>query len=190
MSDFWLYFKLGLEHVLDWNAYDHVLFLIALSAAYPVERWRRLLILVTLFTVGHTLSLLITNYTDFRASESWVEFLIPVSIAAAALYNIIRAQRSEGRVSVIYGVTLFFGLVHGFGFGRYFVQINDEQQLLPLLEFALGIEVSQVIVVVGVLLLGTLLTRFGGLAQRDWILVASGAVLGLCIPMLVENWIF
>ena len=126
MSDFWLYFKLGLEHVLDWNAYDHVLFLIALSAAYPVERWRRLLILVTLFTVGHTLSLLITNYTDFRASERWVEFLIPVSIAAAALYNFIRAQRAEGRVSVIYGVTLFFGLVHGFGFGRYFVQINDE----------------------------------------------------------------
>lgn len=190
MSEFWLYFKLGLEHVLDWNAYDHVLFLIALSAPYQVAHWKRLLILVTLFTVGHSISLLITNYGWMSVSASWIEFLIPVSILAAALYPLVRLEEASKDRRVIYAVTLFFGLIHGFGFGRYFVQINDEQALMPLVEFALGIETAQLIVVLGVLLVSGLFKRLFNLAQRDWIIFISGAVTALCIPMLVENWIF
>ena len=190
MSEFWLYFKLGLEHVLDWNAYDHVLFLVALSAPYQPSQWKRLLLLVTLFTLGHSLSLLITNFGWLSVSSAWIEFLIPVSILIAALYPLVRLDKDGGDPRVIYGVTLFFGLIHGFGFGRYFVQINDEQALMPLLEFALGIETAQVIIVLVVLILAAVFRKFLKLTQRDWIIFISGAVTALCLPMLVENWIF
>ena len=190
MSEFWLYFKLGLEHVLDWNAYDHVLFLVALSAPYGTREWKRLLLLVTLFTLGHSISLLITNYGWLSVSSDWIEFLIPVSILLAAIYPLTQLDRTEKRIGVIYGVTLFFGLIHGFGFGRYFVQINDEQAFMPLVEFALGIETAQLIVVLIVLIVSGLFKSLFKLTQRDWIIFISGAVVALSIPMLVENWIF
>ena len=128
MSEFWLYFKLGLEHVLDWNAYDHVLFIIALCAAYAWSSWKRLLVLVSLFTLGHTVSLVVTHYEVVRVSPVWVEFLIPITIIVAAIYNIIQVNTApkNTRIGVLFFITLFFGVIHGFGFGRYFNQINDD----------------------------------------------------------------
>ena len=102
MSEFWLYFKLGLEHVADRNAYDHVLFLVALSAPYGTREWKRLLLLVTLFTLGHSISLLITNYGWLSVSSDWIEFLIPVSILLAAIYPLTQLDRTEKRIGVIY----------------------------------------------------------------------------------------
>ena len=192
MNDFWLYFTLGFEHVLDWKAYDHVLFLVALCAAYTFSSWKKVLLLVTLFTVGHSSSLLLSNYDVVQVSAKWIEFLIPVSIIATALYNLLRAKKvtSEEKKGVLYLITLFFGLIHGFGFARYYNQINDEQELWPLLEFALGIEMSQVIIVLVVLSIGYGLRYFGRVNQRDWILVVSSIVLGMTLPMLIENWPF
>lgn len=192
MSDFWLYFKLGLEHVLDWNAYDHVLFIIVLTAIYTLESWKRLLWLVTLFTIGHTVSLFLTNYNIVDVSSKWIEFFIPITIMVTALHNlvVVDKRKKENKNLLLYAITLFFGLIHGFGFGRYFNQINDEQQLLPLLEFALGIEMAQLIVVLIVLLVSWSLRTFIKLSLRDWIVVISAIVLGMSIPMLVENWAF
>ncbi|NND61679.1 MAG: HupE/UreJ family protein [Flavobacteriaceae bacterium] len=192
MSDFWLYFTLGLEHVLDWQAYDHVLFIIVLCAAYSLDSWRRLLLLVTLFTLGHTASLFLSNYDVVAVSSTWIEFLIPVSIITAAVYNLITASRAQRRRTsmVLYLVTIFFGLIHGFGFGRYFNQINDDKELLPLLEFALGIEVAQIIVVLFVVIIGMLVQYLFRFNKRDWILVISSVVIGMTIPMLIENWPF
>ena len=155
MSDCWLYFKLGLEHVLDWNAYDHVLFLIVLCAGYTFATWKRLLVLVTLFTVGHTISLLLANYEVVSVSGAWIEFLIPITILAGAIFNLFTAGKSNRseKLGVLYLVTLFFGLIHGFGFASYFKMLSDDQDLLHLLEFALGIEVSQIIVAFFVLIL-------------------------------------
>lgn len=192
MSQFWLYFRLGLEHVLDWQAYDHVLFIIALCAAYTLSSWKRLLILVSVFTLGHTFSLLITHYEIVAVSAPWIEFLIPVSIIFTGLYNIINLKREikEQKITVLLMVTLFFGLIHGFGFGRYFNQINDDKELLPLIEFALGIELSQVIIVLAVLILGYFLKTYFRVKQRDWIMVVSAMIIGMTIPMLIENWPF
>jgi len=127
-----------------------------------------------------------------QVSARWIEFLIPVSIIATAVYNIIKAKTvvSEERKSVLYLITLFFGLIHGFGFARYYNQLNDEQELWPLLEFALGIETSQVIIVLLVLLVGFGFQSFGRINRRDWILVVSSIVLGMTLPMLIENWPF
>lgn len=190
MSEFWLYFNLGLYHVLDWNAYDHVLFFIALCAAYSWNAWRRLLFLVTIFTLGHTISLFLSHFQVVSIAAKWVEFLIPITILTAAIYNLFKAggNRSREQVGLLFVVTLFFGLIHGFGFGRYYNQINEDKTVLPLLEFALGIEVSQIIVVLAVLAVWFFVQTFFRFQQRDWVLVISSIVVGMTFPMLLENW--
>ncbi|MFT4850161.1 MAG: hypothetical protein ACI83B_002713 [Sediminicola sp.] len=192
MSDFWLYFKLGLEHVLDLKAYDHILFLVALSVAHTFVSWKRLLVLVSLFTVGHSFSLLLANYEVVSVSLGVIEFLIPLSILIAAVYNlnILKNQKSDKHPGIILIITVFFGLIHGFGFAAYYRMINIDGGVLPLLEFALGVETSQIIVVVLVLVVAFIFQSVLRIAQRDWILVVSSIVIGFVFPMLVQNWIF
>lgn len=192
MSDFWLYFKLGLEHVLDWQAYDHILFLIVLCAAYTFTSWKRLLLLVTLFTLGHTISLLLANYNVVSVSTNWIEFLIPITILLAAIFNLFTAGKEKKleKLGLFYIVTIFFGLIHGFGFASYYKMINDSNDMLPLLEFAAGVEVAQVIVVLLVLIFAFILQMIFRFNKRDWVLVISSIVIGMVIPMLMNHWIF
>ena len=192
MSDFWLYFKLGLEHVLDWNAYDHILFLIALTAAYSFVSWKRLLLLVSLFTVGHSISLLLANYEIVSVSSSVIEFLIPLTILIAAVFNLFKARKRKRKdtLGVIFLITVFFGLIHGFGFAAYYKMINSDGGILPLLEFALGVEISQIIIVFIVLLIAFVFQSIFRFNKRDWVLVVSSIVIGMVIPMLIENWFF
>lgn len=192
MSDFWLYFNLGLHHVLDWKAYDHVLFLIVLCAAYTFSSWKRLLILVTLFTLGHTLSLILVNYNVVSVSSKVIEFLIPITILVAAVYNLFTAKKQgkTDKMTVFYFITVFFGLIHGMGFATFFTALESDGRLLPLLEFALGIETAQIIVVIVLLIVAFIFQNIFRFNKRDWILVISSVVIGMVIPMLVENWIF
>jgi len=192
MSEFWLYLKLGLEHVLDWKAYDHILFLVALCTPYTISSWKRLLVLVSLFTLGHTASLLLAGYQVVSVSSAWIEFLIPITIFIAAMFNIFGAGRrgTSEKIGLLYLVTIFFGLIHGFGFASYYEFINDEGGALPLVAFALGIELSQVIIVFVVLILAFIFQSIFRFNKRDWALVISSIVIGMVIPMLIENWIF
>ena len=190
MSDFLLYLKLGLTHVLDWQAYDHILFLIVLVVAYNFSNWKRIFILVSLFTIGHTVSLLLVNYSVVAISSKWVEFLIPVTILVAAFYNLltsVKNNRSE-KVGLFYVITIFFGLVHGFGFATYYKMITGGNEILPLLEFALGIELAQIIVVTIVLIFSFIFQSVLRFNKKDWVLVVSSIVIGLVIPMLQNNW--
>jgi len=190
MSDFLLYLKLGLTHVLDWQAYDHILFLIVLVTAYNFSNWKRIFILVSLFTIGHTVSLLLVNYSVVTISSKWVEFLIPVTILVAAFYNLLTSgknNRSE-KVGLFYVITIFFGLVHGFGFATYYKMINEGNGILPLLEFAIGIELAQIIVVTIVLIFNFIFQSILRFNKKDWVLVVSSIVIGLVIPMLQNNW--
>ncbi|RNL84074.1 HupE/UreJ family protein [Sinomicrobium pectinilyticum] len=191
MSQFWLYFKLGLTHVLDINAYDHILFLVALTVPYTFNHWKKILWLVTVFTIGHTLSLIMSTYGLIRVSAALVEFLIPVTIFITALFNIFTVKRSGiEKFGPAFFVTLFFGIIHGLGFSSYFKGIiaGEENKLLPLLEFALGIEAAQVIVVLVVLIAGFILSTVFRFNRRDWILVISAMVIGVVLPMLIENY--
>jgi hypothetical protein len=194
MEDFWLYLKLGFDHVLDWNAYDHVLFLTALVASYTFQQSKNVIWLVTLFTVGHVLSLALSAYDILRIDTSIIEFLIPVSIIFTAVYNIFTAGKSKGssKINLLYFVTFFFGLVHGFGFSTYFNMLakSADNIFLMLAEFALGIELAQILVVFAVLLLSFLVQNLFRFSKRDWVLVISSIVLGMTIPILSENWIF
>ncbi|RWW93770.1 HupE/UreJ family protein [Flavobacterium cerinum] len=196
MSDFDLYFNMGLRHVLDINAYDHVLFLIVLTVPYIFKDWKNVLLLVTLFTVGHTVSLILSVFGVITVNAGVVEFLIPITILITALYNIFKASRKSAKNSSINFIaitTLFFGIIHGLGFSNYFkivVNKNSKDKLMPLLEFALGIETAQVIIVLVVLLLSYILQEFFRLSKRDWILVMSAFVAGVVVPMITGSEIW
>ena len=190
MEDFTLYLKLGLYHVLDWQAYDHILFLIALAVIYNFTNWKKVLWLITLFTIGHTITLSLAAYNIISINIEIVEFLIPVTIFITALVNVVTLKKSKQKSSNINLIfAFFFGLIHGLGFSNYFKMLMDdtESKLLPLLEFALGIEIAQVIIVLGILILGYIAQNFFRVSKRDWVLVLSSIVIGVVIPMLAER---
>lgn len=195
MSEFWLYFKLGLHHVLDINGYDHVLFLIALMVPYAFKDWKRVLLLVTLFTVGHTLSLILSVFGVVYINPTLVEFLIPITILVTAVFHLFTAGKSSKNESISFVaiVTLFFGIIHGLGFSSYFKSIlpgDASDKLLPLLEFALGIEAAQILVVFVVLILSYIVQTFFRFSKRDWALVMSAFIIGVVLPMIIESKIW
>lgn len=194
MDQFWFYFNLGLHHVLDINAYDHVLFLIALTVPYTFKDWKHVLLLVTIFTVGHTLSLFLSVFGIVNVSVSFIEFLIPVTILITALLNIFTAGKGprKEKLGILFFITLFFGLIHGLGFSNYFRQIiaDQESKALPLIEFALGIETAQIIVVMVVLLFSFIVQSIFRFNKKDWMLITSSMVIGIIIPNAPRNLSF
>ncbi len=190
MNDFWLLIKMGFQHVWDWQGYDHLLFLAALCLPFAVRQWKRLLGLVTIFTVGHSLSLVLATYGVVRVSMTWIEFLIPLSILIAALYNIVWAPKTTVKSALVpLVVTLFFGVIHGFGFASYFDLIKDSDSSLgvSLLAFALGIESAQVLLALLVLVLNVVVLHVFTASRRDWLLVGSSIIIGILLPILIDR---
>ncbi|UOK42923.1 MULTISPECIES: HupE/UreJ family protein [Flavobacterium] len=192
MSEFLTYFNIGLHHVLDINAYDHILFLIALVTPYAFKDWKRVLILVSLFTLGHTLSLILSVFGVVYIKPGLVEFLIPITILVTALFNLFTAGKSGKNESITFiaMVTVFFGIIHGLGFSSYFKSIlpgSATEKLVPTLEFAVGIEAAQIIVVLAVLIISYIVQTFFRFSKRDWSLVMSAFVAGVVLPMIIES---
>ncbi|WP_250435533.1 HupE/UreJ family protein [Hanstruepera flava] len=191
LEDFWFNVEYGINHVLDINGYDHVLFLIVLTVPYLFKDWKRVLLLVSVFTLGHTLSLILAAYGVVSVNGQLVEFLIPITIMLVALFNVFTAGKGaqKERVGVLFFSTLFFGLVHGLGFAREFRILvgKSDNKLVTLLEFALGIEIAQIIIVFVVLFLGYIMQTVFRFSKRDWIMVISAIVVGLVIPMILGS---
>lgn len=195
MSDFWIYFNIGLKHVLSISAYDHVLFLLALTVSYEFKNWKQLLILVSIFTLGHTLALFLSIFNIITVKPQYIEVLIPITILITAIYNIIASGKSFKRnnLTFIAFVTAFFGIIHGLGFSNYFNNIisgKPSDKLLPLFEFALGIEAAQIIAVLSALLLAYIVQTLLKFSKRDWILIASAFIIGVVVPMILQNEIW
>lgn len=192
MDEFLVYLKVGLEHVLNIHAYDHLLFLIVLTVPYVAKEWKRLVILVSCFTLGHTISLLLSVFNIIMVKSSWVELLIPVTIFITAFTNIILAGKSSKNdtITFIGGVTVFFGIIHGLGFSNYFNTLlpgKPIEKLAPLLEFALGIELAQIAVIILVLLMAFIAQTLLKFNKRDFNLIMSSFVLGVVVPLIIEN---
>ncbi|MCL5127480.1 MULTISPECIES: HupE/UreJ family protein [unclassified Algibacter] len=191
LENFWFNVEYGINHVLDINAYDHVLFLIVLTIPYLFRDWKRVLLLVTMFTLGHTLSLVMAAYGVVTVNGAVVEFLIPITILVAALFNVFTAGKGaqKEKIGILFLTTLFFGLIHGLGFAREFKMLlgSNDNKILLLLEFALGIELAQVIIVFVVLFLGYLIQTIFRFSKRDWVMVISSIVVGLVIPMILNS---
>ena len=195
MSDFWIYVEIGLKHVLNLKGYDHVLFLMALTSPHTFKDWKKILILVTVFTVGHTLALVLSVFQIVMIKAQLVEFLIPITILITALFNFfgIRKASKKDSINSIILITLFFGVIHGLGFSNYFKTIlpgNPSEKVLPLLEFALGIELAQMLVVLAMLILSYGVQTFFRVSKRDFTIVTSAFIIGVVVPMILQNEIW
>lgn len=189
MEDFIFYIKLGLNHVLDFAAYDHVLFLIVLALPFTFKSWKKVILLATVFTIAHCISLFLSVYEILVMDVSLIEFLIPVTIFATALFNLIYVKSAlENRdLSLHFFATAFFGLIHGFGFSNYFKMLmsEEEEKLTSLLGFATGIEISQVLIVLVILSISYLLLSLLKIKSQVYVTIASILVLLITIPMLI-----
>jgi hypothetical protein len=184
----------GMYHVLNVNAYDHILFLIVLTIPYLFKDWKRVLFLVTIFVLGHSVSLAFATYGVISVSNKWIEFLIPMTILIIALFNVFTAGKKtqNEKVGMLFFITLFYGLIHGLGFVNVFEAAISKSgnKLISLLEISLGIEIGQLIVVFIILFLGFLSQTLFRFSKRDWVMVISAIVVGLLIPMLIKSNIF
>lgn len=191
MSQFSVYFQLGLEHILDINGLDHILFVIVLSAMYLPRDWKRVLILVTAFTIGHSITLAMAALGYIKVNEALIEFLIPVTIFITAITNLIKKQHSfhSGKLQTNYFYALFFGLIHGLGFSNYLKSLLGKTQsiTIPLFSFNVGIEVGQIIVVAIYLTAASVIVNLLGVSRRDWGMMVSAAVAGMAFLFMIET---
>jgi len=192
MLDFWFYIKLGLSHVLDFGAYDHILFLAALSIPFTYKSWKKVLLLATIFTIAHCTSLAFSAYGILSVDVGLIEFLIPITIALLVLLNLFRLYKKQQTTGIYFHClsTAFFGLIHGFGFSNYFNLLMAEEtyKLTPLLGFATGIEISQVLIIVVMLLVAFLVQSVLKVKQAIFIGVVSILILIITIPMLIDTF--
>lgn len=189
MSDFWFYFSLGWEHIISADALDHQLFIVALAAIYLLHDWKKVLVLVTAFTIGHSLTLALSVLDIFRFSGKWVEFLIPCTILITAISNLFQKDFSHKGLRLNYFLALFFGLIHGMGFANTirFMLAKDQSMVTGLLGFNLGLEAGQIVVVIILLLVAFVFVNSLRVNRRDWVLFLSAGVFGLALKMTLER---
>lgn len=189
MGDFRLFFTLGWGHIMSWDALDHLLFITALAAIYLLSDWRQVLVLVTAFTIGHSLTLALSVLDIIRFSARWVEFLIPCTIILTAVSNLFQKKFTTRSIRINYFLALSFGLIHGMGFANTirFMLIKGQSLALGLFGFNLGLEVGQIVVVIAILLLAHLAVNILKLKRREWVVFVSAAVFSIALQMALER---
>ena len=192
MQDFKLYFGLGIHHILQWEAMDHILFIAALCLRYLIKDWRKVVVLVTAFTIGHSISLSLGALGLVRFNTGLIEFLIPLTIIATAINNLVqRAGQVDhpSRLPVIYFFALFFGLIHGLSFASSFLSLEGREGLLVhLLAFNLGVEAAQILIVVIILAISFIFVQLIKLRRIWWVWGLSALVLIASVKMAVDRW--
>ena len=179
------YFQLGFQHITDLNGYDHMLFLLALCAAYLYSDWKKILVLVTAFTFGHSITLALAVLNIIPINGDWIEFLIPVTIVLTAIKNV--AIRSEQSATITYFMALGFGLVHGMGFSNYLRSLLGEEILLPLFTFNVGLEVGQLLVVALIFLVQFVLVNTISVKHKYWNGVVSLIAGGISLLLAAQR---
>jgi len=194
MSLFELYFTLGLQHIADLKGYDHILFILTLCVVYTLKEWKRVLILITAFTIGHSLTLALATLDLIRVDGDVIEFLIPLTIFLTALANVIARKKQVSPLLhyLKYGAALFFGLIHGLGFSNYLRSLlgSENGLVLPLFSFNVGIEAGQIIIVTIIMLLTKVVVDFLHFPRREWHVLLSGAGLGVSLILMIERFPF
>jgi len=198
LSEFYVFLRLGFEHIADIRGYDHILFIVALCAGYEPRHWRKLLILVTAFTVGHSITLALATLRIITINDALVEFLIPLTILLTGVMNIVASSpREDGMVEgprarvLKYFLALGFGLIHGMGFSNFLRALlgAEEGIAVPLFSFNLGLELGQICIVFAILALTLVVVRLGRMRRHDWILVLSGGTSGIALTLMVERMV-
>ncbi|MBL0273858.1 MAG: HupE/UreJ family protein [Chitinophagaceae bacterium] len=190
MNDFNFYFGLGWEHIISKNALDHQLFIAVLAAIYVWKDWKQVLVLVTAFTIGHSLTLALSVFDVLRFNSRWVEFLIPVTIVITAVSNLFQKKFTPRSIRINYFLALFFGLIHGMGFANYirFMMADDQSIGWSLFGFNVGLEAGQIAVVTALLTLTFLVINLFKVNRRDWVIFLSAGVFALSLKMVIERF--
>jgi hypothetical protein len=191
MHEFWMYTQIGFNHIANLSGMDHILFVAALCIRYQFSDWKKWLILITAFTIGHSITLVLSvfNYLDFSTNR--IEFLIPVTILITSISNMFVKKFSfNTRFPVIYFFALFFGLIHGLGFSFYLKSLLGLQQNIApaLLAFNLGLEIGQILIVMAILVISFIFVTLLKAPRRDFILIVSGGILALSLQMAIERY--
>ena len=189
MPDFLFYLQLGWEHIISSDALDHQLFILALVAIFSFKDLKKVFILVTAFTIGHSVTLALSAFDIIRFPSNWIEFLIPCTIVFTALDNLIFSKNVEKLIKLNYFLALFFGLIHGMGFANSVrMMLAQEQSItIPLFGFNVGLEIGQIAVVIIVLSIFYLLSTFFKLQKKHWILLVSTPILVVSLKMAIER---
>ncbi len=197
MDDFLIYLRLGFDHITDPRGYDHVLFVIALCAVYTLREWRQVLILVTAFTIGHSITLALATLQFIHYKTAFVELLIPITILITAISNFFfrdeknrkpLSGKSSGR-SWRYSLALAFGLIHGMGFSNYLRSLlgRETDIIGPLLAFNVGLEIGQLVILTLILLIAYVLLDILKINRLRWTLIVSGIVAGMALSLIINN---
>ncbi len=191
MSPFELYLKLGIDHIMDLKGYDHILFIITLCSVYKLSEWKRVLILITAFTIGHSVTLALATLKLISVSNGLIEFLIPLTIFLTALFNAINKGINVSKMlhTLKYIAALFFGSIHGLGFSNYLRSLLGQESSIwkPLLSFNIGIEIGQVIIVAIIMLITWLVVNIFKAPRREWNLLLSGVGMGIALILIIER---
>ena len=192
MDDLAFYFDLGLKHIISMDALDHQLFLLALCAIYLLKNWKQVLILVTAFTIGHSLTLALSVYDVIRVNSRWVEFLIPMTILITASLNLLQKEYSPKSLRINYLLALAFGLIHGLGFANTirFMLAKNQSIAKPLFTFNIGLEVGQILIVSAILVLSELFVNKVSLPRKWWVWASSGVAIIISADICVMRWPF
>ena len=191
MHPFEFYLKLGFEHIADMAAYDHILFLVALCAVYRIEEWKKILILVTAFTIGHSITLVLVSLELFSIPSNIIKFLIPLTIFATAVHNVIGSNQAVKSIKMKrnYFMALFFGMIHGMDFSNYFKALimDPSDIVIPLLGFNIGIELGQLLIVFFIVGIAFLFLNVLKVKHREWNVFISGAAAGMSLISILDN---
>lgn len=189
MQDFSLYFELGWQHILDWKGYDHILFVMVLCGIYTLTDWKKVLVLVTAFTIGHSITLALSVLKVITVNTDLIEFLIPVTILITAATNILSKRAKPKNVKLKYTLALFFGLIHGMGFSNYLNSLlgTSKSIVAELFAFNVGLEFGQIIIVLATLLISFILVNIVKIKKWDWNFFLSSAIFGISFIMAAER---
>lgn len=190
MNDFGLFFEMGYQHIADLKGIDHILFVLVLCIRYQFADWKKLLWLITAFTIGHSITLALSVFNILNYSTSWIEFLIPVTILITAISNVfVKKFVYKAKFPLIYFFALFFGLIHGLGFSNYLKSLLSKgDNIVPeLLAFNLGLEVGQLLIVLSILFISLIFVNLFKVNRREYILFITGGVFAIALQMALER---
>lgn len=193
MNDFWIWFSSGFQHILDWNGYDHILYVISLCVLFSISDWKRLLVLVTAFTIGHSLTLAASVLNIFQVKQSYIEVLIPLTILITCVINLMYrnklTQQRNINFKLNYLMALFFGFIHGLGFSYLLRSMlgKEENLIFPLLSFNLGLEFGQLFIVVFMLIISIFIGKFTRVKKQDVVFFVSSAVFGIAFVLFMQR---
>jgi hypothetical protein len=193
MSEFQAYLTLGFDHITDPNGYDHILFVVALCAIYAFREWKKVLVLVTAFTLGHSVTLALSTLKIITYSSAVIELLIPITILITALSNFSENNTTDSKSPKLrYPLAASFGLIHGMGFSNYLRSLLGEQEsiVLPLFSFNLGLELGQLVIVTIALAIASFFVEVLKIKRLTWNHLISGMVAGMALSLILTNALF